>query len=130
MVTDSIAQMLTHIKNAQAAQKEAVEEPFSNVKYAIAKILAKKGYLKEVEKKGKGAKRWIKLVLSYHEGLPAVSDFKRISSPGQRMYVGAKKIPRVKRGFGLAVVSTSAGILDGEEARKKGLGGELLFTIW
>jgi small subunit ribosomal protein S8 len=127
---DPISDMLTSIKNAQAVFKETVEIPFSNLKYEIAKILEKEKFIEKVEKKGKKTKRIIEITLKYQDKAPAISGLKRISKPGQRIYLPAKKIKRVKGGYGIAIISTSKGLMTNKEARKKKLGGEVLCEIW
>lgn len=129
-MTDPVAQMLTEIKNAQAVRKQTVEFPFSKLNYAIGSLLVAKGYLRQVEKVGKSPKLRIRLTLHYPGGLPAIEGFQRVSRPSRQVYVGLKDIPYVKQGLGTAVLSTPEGILTDEQARKKRVGGELLFTVW
>ena len=127
---DVIGDMLTNIKNAQAVNKETVDIPFSNLKYEIAKILEKKGFVEKVEKKGKKLKRTIEITLKYDDKTPAISGLKRISKPGQRIYQSAKKIRKVRGGYGIAIVSTSKGLMTDKEARKQKLGGEVICEVW
>jgi len=129
-MTDPIADMLNRIKNAQAVQKETVEIPFSRMKYAVAKVLERKGFIKSVEFRGKKTKKIIEIELRYKDDTPLVLGVKRVSKPGQRKYVPAKEIRRVRGGYGIVILSTSKGIMAGEEARKEGVGGELLAEIW
>ncbi len=129
-MTDPIANMLTQIRNAQAVGTPEVEIPFSNLKYEIAKILAKKGFIEKLEKRGKKSKKSIKITLKYQDGMPAISGLKRISKPGQRIYLNYRKIKRVKGGYGIAIISTSKGLMTDQEARKQKLGGEILCEIW
>ncbi len=129
-MTDTIAQMLTEIKNAQAVGKEMAEMPFSKLRHEVASILAEKGYLEKAEKVGKKPKHRLRLHMRYLEDLPAVTDFQRKSKPSRRTYVKTQDIPVVLGGSGLAVLSTSQGIMGGEEARRQNIGGELLFIIW
>lgn len=127
---DVISDMLIRIKNAQAVLKPTVEIPFSNLKYEIAKILAKNGFIEGLEKKGRKTKRIIEITLKYHDKVPAISGLKRISKPGQRIYLNFKEMRKVKGGYGLAILSTSKGLMTDKEARKQKLGGEVLFEIW
>jgi len=127
---DSISDMLNRIRNAQAVSKETVETPFSNLKYEIAKILEKEKFIEKVEKKGKKTKRFFEITLKYEEKIPAISYLKKISKPGQRIYLPAKKLKKVKGGYGIAIISTSHGLMSDKEARKQKLGGEILCEIW
>ena len=133
-MTDPITDMLNRIRNAQAVLKEQVSFPFSNIKYDIAKILEKEGFIEKAEKKGRKTKRIIDIILKYQneqEGKrPSISGLTRVSKPGQRLYVKAKKIRRVKEGYGISIVSTSKGVMTGKEARKQKLGGEIICEIW
>jgi len=129
-MTDPIADMLTRIRNAQAVSKPEVLVPFSKIKYQILKILEKEKFIEKIEKKGKGVKKKIKVVLKYNQKQPVISGLKRISKPGQRIYLPAKKIKSVRGGFGIAIVSTSQGLMTDKEARKKKLGGEIICEIW
>lgn len=131
MTTDPISDMLTVIRNSLAVSKPAVNTPFSKLKFLIAKILEKEGFVELVEKKGRGTKRNIRIVLKYDEtGRPAISGLKRISKPGQRIYLPLNKIRKVRGGYGIAIVSTSKGLLTDKEARKKQVGGEVICEIW
>lgn len=129
-MADSISDMLTRIRNAQAVLKTTVDIPFSNLTYQIAKILEKQGFVEKVEKKGKKIKKFIGIILKYNEKIPAISNLKRISKPGQRIYLPARKIKRVRGSFGIAIISTSKGLMTDREARKQKLGGEVLCEIW
>ena len=127
---DPISDMLTSIRNAQAVLKPTVSFPYSNLKYEIAKILERKGFIEKLEKKGKKTNRTIEMVLKYEEKVPVISGLKRVSKPGQRIYMGYTKIRPIKDGFGMAVISTSKGLMTDKEARKQKLGGEVIFEIW
>jgi small subunit ribosomal protein S8 len=127
---DPIADMLVSIKNAQAVGKTTVSIPFSNLKYKISQILEKNGFIEKVEKRGRGPKRFIEITLKYENKVPAISGFKRISKPGQRIYLPYKKIKKVKGGYGIAIISTSKGVLTDKEAKKQKIGGEILCEIW
>ncbi|MDP2967111.1 MAG: 30S ribosomal protein S8 [bacterium] len=130
-MTDPIADMLNRIKNAQAVSHSTVEVPFSNFKYEIAKILEKHGFIEKVEKKGRKVKRVIVITLKYRDKIPAISGLKRVSKPGQRIYLDSSQIKRVKGGYGMAIISTSkGGLMIDKEARKQRLGGEVLCEIW
>lgn len=130
-MTDSIADMLTRIRNAYAAGKESISMPSSKERAAIAQVMLDAGYLEksEVAKDAKGFENLI-LGLKYSNGAPAITAIKRISKPGVRTYVTCAKIPQVLHGYGLAILSTSAGILSGSQAKKKAVGGELLCQVW
>ena len=128
MVTDPIADMLVRIQNASMAGKTHVSMPRSQMKLAIADILKREGYVSDVDKKSNGNS--LMLELSYKNGRPAFGGFKRISKLSRRMYMGVRDIQPVKRGYGLLVLSTPAGILTGKEAQVKRVGGEALFEIW
>lgn len=128
MITDPISDMLVRLQNASRVGKDRVSLPFSQMKYSIAQILSKEGYVGEVEKNKKtGA---LTIALLYREGRPAMSGMKRISKPSRRLYMGVRDVRPVKRGKGLLVLSTPAGVLSGAEARKSRVGGEALFEIW
>lgn len=130
-MTDPITDMLNRIRNAQAVSHQTASIPFSNLKFEIAKILEKEGFIEKVEKKGRKPQRHLLVALKYKKGgEPAISGLKRISKPGQRIYVGSKKIKRVRGGYGMAIVSTSQGLMSAKEARKKKLGGEVMCEVW
>lgn len=126
---DTIADLLNQIRNAQAVGKERVILPFSKLKYEIAELLGRKGFIEKAEKKGR-PKRLIELTLKYTDKVPAISGLKRISKPGQRIYLPYKKIKRVKDGYGMAVISTSKGLITDKEARRQKIGGEVICEIW
>jgi len=128
---DPIADMLNRIRNAQAVSHQTVILPFSKMKYEIAKILQKQGFVGEVEKKGRHTNKVIKITLKYSEEKePLISGLKRISKPGQRIYAAAKEIRSVRGGYGIAIISTSKGLMTDKEARKKKLGGEVICEVW
>jgi len=130
MMTDPIADMLTRIRNAQAVHKEEVILPFSKMKYEIAKLLAREGYLESAEKITNKFDE-IKIVLKYQEdGRPAIEHIKRISKPGQRIYVKKDALPKILSDLGVAVISTSDGLMTNKKARRIQVGGELLFEVW
>jgi len=127
---DPIADLLNRIKNAQHVKHETVDMPFSKAKFAIAKILEQEKFLAGVERKGPKLKERLELKLKYNQGQPAIQDLRRVSRLGQRRYIKAEKIKPVKQGYGLAIISTSAGLLTDKEAKKKRLGGEIICEIW
>lgn len=129
-VNDVIADLLTRIRNAGAARHKEVEVPYSKMKWAICQILKDQGYIDDFEKLENNVQGTIKIKLKYYNRLPVIRDIKRVSKPGRRIYLGAKEIPRVKNGLGIAVLSTSRGIMTDKMARKLNIGGELLFTVW
>jgi small subunit ribosomal protein S8 len=128
MMTDPIADMLTRIRNAARAGLPELELPRSRVKFEIAKILEKEGYLKNVADDSAGRK--ITLTIRYDGRKAVMRDIQRLSKPGRRLYVGWQDIPRVKSGLGLTVISTSQGIMTGGEARRRRLGGELICEVY
>ncbi len=130
-MTDPISDMLTRIRNAQAVHQQTVEIPFSNLKLKIAQILVKENFIKELKKVKRENQKVIRIYLKYTpDKLPAISGLKRISKSGQRIYKKAKEIKRVRSGYGIAVISTSKGIMTNKEARKKKLGGEIICEVW
>ena len=130
-LTDPIADMLTRIRNAVRVADETVDIPSSRVKLAIAQILKDEGFISKVESLTKWNKKIIRLSLRYGKKKKSlISEIKRISTPGRRIYVGKSKIPTIKAGFGSTIVSTSKGIMTGAQAKSEGVGGELLCHIW
>ncbi len=137
-MTDPITDMLNRINNALAVFKETVEIPFANQKFEIAKILEKEGYIKSAEKKGRAEKKTIIIELKYQKDntnknkkeKPLISSLKRVSRPGQRIYTSYKNIKPVRGGEGIAIISTSFGLMTDKEAKKKKLGGEVICQIW
>jgi small subunit ribosomal protein S8 len=129
---DPISDMLTRIRNAQRALLPSVQLPHSKLKESIAQILKREGYVAEVgvEKKENSAYKTIKLRLKYQGKRSVIEGLRRVSRPGLRHYVGATKIPRVRGGLGVAVLSTPEGVMSGVQARKKNLGGEVLCYVW
>ncbi len=129
MVTDSISDFIIRLQNASRANKETVSLPFSQMKFAIAEILEREGYIASVDKKSKKG-GVLSVVLAYKDGKPTIQGVKRISKPSRRIYMGVRDVRPVKRGHGLLVLSTPAGITTGKEAQIKRVGGEALFEIW
>jgi small subunit ribosomal protein S8 len=131
MVNDSISALITELKNAGRARQKAVFFPYSKLILAVAELLVKKGFILSVERRGKKFYRSIECEIAYTEdGRPKLTDFKRISKPGQRIYLKAREIRPVMDGIGLLVISTNKGVMSGEEAKQRGVGGEALFTVW
>lgn len=128
-MNDPISDMLTRIRNANRALLPAVDVPYSKIKESIAAILKREGYVADFAVEGK-APKIIKLKLKYQGKKSVIEGLRRVSTPGFRRYVGSTEIPRVRGGLGVAVVSTSEGLLTDTQARKKNIGGELLCYIW
>lgn len=130
-VTDPIADMLTSIRNASAAGLKTTEVPHSKLKVELARILKREGFIADYTTEGQSGKRVVRLFLKYGEDhVPIIRDLKKVSKPGCRVYVQAGDIPRVFGGIGISVLSTSSGMLTGEEARKLNVGGEVLCYVW
>lgn len=131
LVTDPIADMLTRIRNAVAVGHERVAMPASKLKVNIAKILVDEGFIDRYEVSDNGHRSELELVLRYAERRrPVIVGLKRVSRPGHRVYAGANDLPRVQGGLGVAVVSTSQGLMPDREARKRRLGGEIVCEVW
>ncbi len=130
-ITDSIADMLTRIRNASSAKHGSVDIPASNMKKAIAKILMEEGYVKDVSYINDDKQGIIRIQLKYVDNKRnVITGLKRISKPGLRVYAGKDEIPKVLGGLGVAIISTSKGIMSDKQARKEGVGGEVLAFIW
>ncbi|PKB66884.1 MAG: 30S ribosomal protein S8 [SAR202 cluster bacterium Io17-Chloro-G4] len=130
-VTDPVADMLTRIRNAIQVKHDSVNVPHSKLKVAIAKILKDEGYIRDYDMPRGQAHPTIRIHLSYREArAPAITGLKRVSKPGLRTYVGKGEIPRVFGGLGVAILSTSNGVMGGREAWRQGVGGELLCYVW
>jgi small subunit ribosomal protein S8 len=130
MVTDPIADMLTRIRNAAMAHHDSVQMPASKIKLSIAKILKDEGFITDYTVLKAKPQRIIKISLKYINGRPAISGLERASKPGLRLYVGSHEVPRVYGGLGVSILSTSKGVMTGQEAWHKNIGGELLCYIW
>ena len=128
-MTDVIADMLTRIRNALSAKHDTVEIPASNTKKAIADILLQEGYVSDV-KVEEGVQGTIVITLKYEKGRSVITGLKRVSKPGLRVYVGTDEVPQVLGGLGIAVLSTSKGIMTGKDAKKAHQGGEVLAYVW
>lgn len=129
-VTDPIADMLTRIRNANSQKHDTVDIPFSKVKKAISDILVEEGFVKSQEVLQDGVKKTIRLTLKYENKTRVLQGLKRISKPGLRIYANSEELPRVLNGLGIAVISTSKGIMADKKARKENIGGEVLAYIW
>lgn len=125
--TDPIADMLTRIRNAQAVHKEEVSMPHSSVKESVAKILKSNGYISDIDVKKDGFRKEMTIILSENG---TISDIKRISKPGRRVYAKVKDIPTIKQGRGIVIMSTSKGVMAGTDAKKQQLGGEIICQVY
>lgn len=130
MISDPIGDMLTRIRNAALAHKKTVELPSSKLKVAVAKLLVREGYLVTAEESRTKQGAVLRLELTYEGKEPLLTGVKRVSKPGLRWYINKKKIPMVMGGTGVAIISTPNGIMSGKDARKQGVGGELLCEVW
>jgi len=130
-MTDPISDMLTRIRNASSARHEKVVVPASRVKLRIAEVLKQEGYIQDYVRHDDGVQGAITILLRYSSDRePAISDIKRVSRPGLRRYVPTDSIPRILNGLGIAILSTSKGVMVDREARKQKVGGELICTVW
>ena len=130
-ITDPVADMLTRIRNANNAKHETVDVPASNMKKSIAQILLDEGYIKDFKVEEDGTQGMIHITLKYNAGKEKViTGLRRVSKPGLRVYVGADELPQVLRGLGIAIVSTSKGVMTDKAARAAHVGGEVLAFIW
>ncbi len=130
MMTDRIADMLTRIRNAQTAGLEKVEMPASKMLESIAEILKQEGYIAAAKSYNHKGRRYLRLGLRYEEGAPVIREIRRVSKPGRRVYAGADELPRVKGGYGIAIVSTSHGVMADKKARQSHIGGEIICTVF
>ena len=128
-MTDPIADMLTRIRNGQKARMVSVSMPASNVKEAVAKVLKEEGYITDYSSDGDGSTKTLKVELKYFDGVPVIEKIQRASRPGLRVYRGKEGLPKVLGGLGVAIVSTSAGVMSDRQAREKGIGGEVLCVV-
>ena len=129
-ITDPIADMLTRIRNANNARHDTVDVPASNMKKSIAQILLDEGYIKSFQIIDDGTQGVIRFTLKYNGKDKVISGLRRVSKPGLRRYVGADELPRVLRGLGIAIVSTSKGVMTDKNARANHVGGEVLAFVW
>lgn len=129
-MTDPIADMLTRIRNAVAIRKPEIVLPFSKIKFSIAQLLERENYVGKVEKIESGKFSEMKITLKYVGKQSVIHHIKRISTPGQKIYIAGNEMPRVLNGYGTAIISTSKGLLTNKEARQQNIGGELMCEIW
>ena len=129
-ITDPVADMLTRIRNANNAKHETVDVPASNMKKAIAQILLDEGYIKNYQIVDDGTQGVIHITLKYNGKDKVITGLRRVSKPGLRVYVGADELPRVLRGLGIAIISTSKGVMTDKAARAAHVGGEVLAFVW
>ena len=128
-MTDPIADMLTRIRNGQKARMVSVSMPASKTKEAVARVLKEEGYVTDYSTDGEGAAKSLTVELKYFEGVPVIERIQRTSRPGLRVYRGKEGLPKVLGGLGVAIVSTSAGVMSDRQAREKGIGGEVLCIV-
>jgi small subunit ribosomal protein S8 len=128
-MTDPIADMLTRIRNGQGARKVSVSMPASKAKEAVAKVLQDEGYILGFATEGEGAEKQLSVELKYFEGVPVIETIQRSSKPGLRIYRGKDDLPKVLGGLGVAIVSTSAGVMSDRQAREQGIGGEVICVV-
>jgi len=129
MMTDPIADLLTRIRNAHHAEKISLTMPGSKIKAAIAKVLSEEGYIEGFEASNDDGKPSLTIKLKYYEGSPVIEQIQRVSKPGLRVYKSAEELPKVNGGLGIAIVSTSKGIMTDRAARTAGVGGEVLCSV-
>ena len=128
-MTDPISDMLTRIRNGQKARKLSVSMPASKAKEAVANVLKDEGYITGFSVSGEGAEKELSVELKYFEGVPVIEKIQRASRPGLRIYRGKEGLPKVLGGLGVAIVSTSAGVMSDRQAREKGIGGEVICVV-
>lgn len=129
-MSDPIADLLTRIRNGLYAQKTDISMPASKTKASIAEVLTQEGYIKSYKMAGEGATKTLNIELKYFQGQPVIEEIVRVSKPGCRVYAGSDDIPKVRDGMGVALVSTSRGIMTDKSAREGGVGGEILCTVF
>ena len=130
MMTDPIADMLTRIRNASAAKHKRVDMPVSKLKTEIARILKENHFIHDFKVLDDGAHGVLRIYLKYYEDRPVIRNVERVSRPGRRIYKGAGELPRIRNGLGVAIVSTSKGVMSDREARSQKIGGELMALVW
>ena len=128
-MSDPIADMLTRIRNGQSAGKKSIQQPSSKLKLSIAKVLKEEGYIGDYSTETIGNRAIMTVALKYHKGTPVIEEIKRISRPGLRIYKSKDELPKVLGGLGIAIVSTSSGVMTDRAARVKGHGGEIICTV-
>jgi len=129
-MTDPVADMLTRIRNAYAANHRRVDVPKSRFKTELARVLRENNYITDFKEFSEEGRPVLRLYLRYHNDLPVVRELQRVSSPGLRRYVKCRELPRVKNGLGVAIVSTPRGLMTDRDARRANLGGELVAVVW
>jgi small subunit ribosomal protein S8 len=129
-MTDPISDMLSRIRNAMTAGHDSLTLPASGVKARILEILQQEGYIEAFGRKDEGPQGQLEVKLKWHSGQPAIEGLRRVSRPGQRRYARCEEIPKVRNGLGIMIVSTSKGLMTDRAARKAGVGGELICSIW
>ncbi|MFM8772138.1 MAG: 30S ribosomal protein S8 [Candidatus Kapaibacterium sp.] len=129
-VTPPIADILTRIRNASAAKHKSVDVPASNLKVAIAEILKDQGFIQDFSKSEDGKQGVLSVKLRYYYGQPVIREVHRVSKPGRRVYAPVERLPRVRNGLGIAIISTPRGVMTDKQARRENVGGEVLCTIW
>jgi len=129
MMTDPIADLLTRIRNAQTAEKVSVSIGASKIKSAIVKVLKEEGYIEDYSSEEVDGKPMINIKIKYHRGQPAIAELRRVSRPGLRVHKSSKELPSVDGGLGIAIISTSRGVMTDRAARKAGVGGEVMCTV-
>jgi len=128
-MSDPVSDMLTRIRNGQKARKVSVSMPASTVKVAVASVLKDEGYITDFASSGEGATKTLSVELKYFEGAPVIEKVQRVSKPGLRIYRGKDDLPKVLGGLGIVIVSTSAGVMSDRQARKQGIGGEVICVV-
>lgn len=132
-MVDSISDMLTRIRNAQSVSHKTVDLPYSRIKFELAELLRQEGFFSGASKKGKGSQRYVEIVLKYKDDRaknPFIQGLKRISKPGQKIYIGKKGLGQFSKERGIVILSTSQGLMTIKEARKRSIGGEVLCKVW
>jgi len=130
MYSDPIADMLTRIRNAQKARHLRVAVPFSKLKHGVAEILVREGYAASIDTEEQGVQKTFFLTLKYDEKQPGITSIKRESKPGHRKYLKASELPKILNDYGIAILSTSKGLMTNKQARKAGLGGEIICSVY
>jgi small subunit ribosomal protein S8 len=130
MLTDPIADMLSRVRNASRAGHKRVDMPVSKLKAEIARILKENHFVHDFKVLDDGRHGVLRIYLKYHEGQPVIRDLQRVSKPGRRRYAGVKELPKVRSGLGMAIISTSHGVMSDRDARAANVGGEVLAAIW
>ena len=128
-ITDPLADMLTRVRNGQSAGKTEVSMPSSKLKVSVCKVLQREGYINDYSVSEEGAKAKLRIVLKYYKGQPVIESIQKVSKPGRRVYRASDDLPSVLGGFGVAVISTSKGVMTDKDAREGGHGGEVLCTV-